>query len=85
MSDYEYWDIQTGEGLSDYELHQRYDEMLDEVYENATIAGMEYSTSSALKQVDPVAYRVGFSDWIDSELGETITDIDPESYPGVEE
>lgn len=77
MSEYDYFDINTGEGVSDYELHQRYDEMLDEVYEDTTIAGYEYSTSSALKQVDPIAYRVGFSEWVDSELGDTITDDEP--------
>lgn len=30
MSDYEYWDAHTGQSLSDYELHERYDEYLEE-------------------------------------------------------
>lgn len=78
MSDFDYFDIDTGEGVSDYELHQRYDEMLDEVYGDAEIAGMQYTTSTALQQVDPIAYRVGFSDYVDSELGETITEDAPQ-------
>lgn len=77
MSDYEYWDLSTGEGLTEYELYERYDEMLNEVYGDASIGGMEYETSSALEQVDPIAYRCGFNDWVDSELGETITEDAP--------
>lgn len=78
MSDFDYWDRETGEGLTDYELHQRYDEFLDEVYGNVTVAGLEYQTSRTLKEIDPVAYRVGFGDWTDSEMGETLTDEPPD-------
>lgn len=75
----EYWDIETGEELDDYELHQRYDDMLDEIYESANIAGYEYQTSRALKEIDPIAYRCGFNDWLDAELGETITEREREA------
>ncbi|MGB0971180.1 MAG: hypothetical protein ACPGVG_09495 [Mycobacterium sp.] len=77
MSNFDYWEIATGEGISDYELHERYDEMLDAIYGDAAIGGMTYSTARALKEVDPIAYRVGFGDWVDSELGETITETEP--------
>ena len=77
MRDYDYWDLETGEGITDYELHQRYDDMLDEIYEDAQIGGYSYTTSSALKQVDPIAYRCGFCDWVASELGETLTEDEP--------
>jgi hypothetical protein len=40
-----------------------YDEFLDEVYGDVQIAGLKYSTSLALKEIDPVAYRCGFADW----------------------
>lgn len=83
MSEYDYWDLQSGEGISDYELHNRYDEMLDEVYGVVSIAGLDgYTTSSLLKDADPIAYRCGFSDWIDSELGETITEDEPTDEDG---
>lgn len=52
--------------MSDMEMDQAYREMLDETYGTVKIAGLEYSTSDALKAVDPVAYRCGFSDWEDS-------------------
>lgn len=55
------------ETLSEYELAGMYDDMLDDVYGDVEIAGLTYSTSHALKEVDPIAYRVGFSDWLDAE------------------
>lgn len=65
--DYDYADADTEEPLSDNELHERYDDMLDEVYGPVTIGG-EYMPSEILKNVDPIAYRVGFSEYIDFEL-----------------
>lgn len=41
-----------------------YDEWLDEAYGDVAIAGLTYSTSDALKSCDPIAYRVGFSDYV---------------------
>lgn len=49
--------------LQDYEIEQQYKEMLDECYGVITIAGMEYDTSYALQELDPIAYRVGLSDY----------------------
>lgn len=71
-----YRDLTTGEEILDYDLEERYDDMLNECYGTVTVAGMEYETSRALYELDPVAYRCGFNDWIDSELGETIEEID---------
>lgn len=73
MSDYV---DDNGDELTDEQLHERYDDMLDEVYPDLIIAGMEFSTSNALKELDPIAYRVGFSDWVDSEIDETIFEKD---------
>jgi len=50
-------------GLTDYEMEQRYIEMLDEVYGVVTVAGYQYETSRLLKEVDPIAYRVGPADY----------------------
>lgn len=62
MSDY--FDAHTGEEISDTEAHERYDDMLDELGD-VTIGGLEYPHSIALKRVDEIAYRCGFSDWQD--------------------
>jgi hypothetical protein len=53
---------------------QAYDEMLDEVYGDVFVASYSYNTSYLLKEVDPIAYRVGFSDWQDSEDVEVSND-----------
>lgn len=73
MADYR--DMFTGDLLETWELEERYDDMLNECYGTVEIAGMEYETRRALAELDPIAYRCGFNDWIDSELGETIEEI----------
>ncbi len=41
-----------------------YDEYLKEVYgDRTTICGLEYDTAYAFKEVDPIAYDVGYADW----------------------
>lgn len=72
---------------NDRELETRFDEFLDECYPEVKIAGYTYSTSHALKEIDPIAYREGFNNWLDSEISEGIifelpngdySDTDPE-------
>lgn len=50
--------------VSERELHDKYDDMLDET--DSEIC-RQYSASRILKEVDPIAYDVGFEDWLDSE------------------
>jgi len=47
----------------DYEIEQMYNDMLNDVYGVVKIAGFEYDTAYALKECDPIAYRVGLSDF----------------------
>lgn len=56
-------DTQYTLALTSWELEQAYNEMLDSTYGTVTIAGYEYDTSAALKQIDPIAYRVGMNDY----------------------
>jgi DNA repair exonuclease SbcCD ATPase subunit len=51
----ENWEV----GIDD----EQYDDMLDDVYGEVQIAGCSYSTSYALKKLDPTAYRCGKSDF----------------------
>ena len=44
---------------------EEYDEMLDEEGE-VSIAGYSFNPSSALKELDPTAYRCGLLDYVDS-------------------
>lgn len=52
--------------MEEYELLAQYDEMLNECHPMVTVCGMEYEPAYALKELDPIAYRVGFNDWLDS-------------------
>jgi hypothetical protein len=52
--------------MEEWEFTPQYDEMLDDCYPAVTIAGMEYTTSYALRELDPIAYRCGLLDYADS-------------------
>ena len=53
--------------MTERQAEKLYKEMLDECYGTVTIAGYEYATSLALKEIDEVAYRCGFNDFCDAE------------------
>jgi len=50
--------------LTEDEAINLYDEMIDEGGP-VTVSGMEFVASRALKLLDPIAYRTGFSDFAD--------------------
>lgn len=52
--------------VEDYELEEQYKAMLDEVYGTVKVAGYEYETSRTLQEIDPIAYRTGFNDYLDT-------------------
>jgi hypothetical protein len=56
-------DIET---ISESEAYERYDNMLDDCYPMVDVCGYTYDPSRALKELDPIAYRVGFSDYVSS-------------------
>lgn len=55
-----------------------YDEYLDE-FSTVEVAGQEFAGSRVLFDLDPIAYRVGFFDWLDGE-GIDSDDLDDEGY-----
>ena len=55
------------EHIEEHDAMARYDDMLDECYEPYNLNGMEFMPSTILKECDPIAYRVGLADYIDSE------------------
>ena len=69
-----------GTTYTEHEAHELYDEMLDECYEDVKICGMIYTTSRALKGVDPTAYRCGFNDFT-SQLEEDHKYVEGITYP----
>lgn len=52
--------------MSEFELEERFDEFLDEVFGEVQIGAYTYLTSVALRNVDPIAYRIGLSEFGDS-------------------
>jgi hypothetical protein len=57
------------------EQQEAYDEALDEGGE-VNIGGLTYNASYVLKQVDEVAYRCGFNDYIDGILTDYNDDLE---------
>jgi hypothetical protein len=49
--------------VTERDLAERYDSMLDDCHEPYRLGQLEYSASEVLKAVDPVAYRCGFADF----------------------
>ena len=51
--------------LTEYEFLEQYSDMLDECYPDVTIGYGTYTASAILRECDPIAYRVGASDYAD--------------------
>ena len=62
------FDAYTGEALDDYDLHELFDEYLDEIYGTVEVAGLTFDVVTALKELDPIAYHCSYVDWLSSEL-----------------
>ena len=54
-------------------LDQEYRDMIDD-FNEVKIMGMSYCASRVLEELDPIAYRCGFNDWLDSEEWEEFED-----------
>ena len=61
--------------LSMEQAEEMYDDMIDEIYGEVKV-GVTFNASRVLKELDPIAYRCGFSDYVDSlfEDGYTLMD-----------
>ncbi len=51
--------------MTELELEELWDEMIDEGQELIKIGNMSYLPSQVLKAVDPIAYRIGKYDYAD--------------------
>ena len=56
---------EDGRHYSEQDMADRFEEMLNDCYGTVSVAGMEYGTARALKELDPVAYRCWLLDYID--------------------
>lgn len=56
-----------------------YKELIDEIDGPVTIAGMKFTASRILEELDPIAYRCGLADYVDS-----LDVTDDEEYQALE-
>ena len=56
--------------MTDYEIEEAYVDMLNECYEPVKIGYAEFYASDILKNCDPIAYRIGLSEYIEEYLNE---------------
>lgn len=82
MADVRAIEERVADELQPMDMEAQYREMLDDCYSFDSVGGpfAHMSPSRVLEEVDPVAFRCGFNDWIDAELGETIEEIGGEYY-----
>ncbi len=64
--------------ISEDKLHERYDEALD-CEGTVRAGGLDFYPSKILSECDPIAYRCGFSDWLDGER-DNLTEFNGEYY-----
>ena len=64
-----------------------YDEMLDECNDTVRIGTLEYTPSQVLKEVDPIAYREGFLEYVNYlvDCDIFVTGCTDDEYPGPDE
>ena len=60
------YEVKEFETISEYEATERYNDMLDDCNPIVEVCGMKYNPSTVLKEVDPIAYNCGFSDYVSS-------------------
>lgn len=53
--------------ISEYDALQRFDDYLNDAYPLIDVCGYPQSPARALKEVDEVAYREEFNNWLDAE------------------
>ena len=53
--------------IHEHEAEALYNELIDECNPIIKIFGVEYLPSRALKELDPIAYNMSFTDWLDAE------------------
>ena len=51
--------------MEDYEMIENYNDFLDEVNPEIVIGSLRYSPSQVLREVDPIAYNIGLSEYQD--------------------
>jgi len=56
--------MQTIQKITEKQALEMYDDMLDDCYGEVNVCGYTYTASYALEELDPIAYRCGFNDYM---------------------
>ena len=67
---YDYTDVNTGEDYTDDQLEDVFEEWLNEFHGDTFIAGYSFGAGRAIRELDEIAFREEFNNWIDSEIQE---------------
>ncbi len=67
--------------IDDQELEEYYHQMLNEIYDTVTIGCSTFDPADILKELDPIAYNVGFSDYTSSQCEDQYYEINGAYYP----
>ena len=60
--------------LEPVDVEQIYRDMLDESGPEVHVAGLSFMPSRVVEELDPVAFRCGVNDYVDSLVGETLSE-----------
>lgn len=58
----------SGKLFSQGELEDAFENDLNECYDAVSVCGYEFDAGRALRELDPIAFRCGFLDWIDGRM-----------------
>lgn len=61
---------ESGELFSCGELEDAFENDLTECYDMVSVCGYEYEAGRVLREMDPIAFRCGFNDWIDGRISD---------------
>lgn len=53
-----------------HEIEEQYEDMLNDCYDSVSICGFNYEQGHALRNIDPIAFRCGVSEWEGQEFDE---------------
>lgn len=56
-----------GELFTESELEDSFADGLDDCWGPVSVCGYEYEAGRTLREIDPVAFRCGFLDWLDAQ------------------
>jgi hypothetical protein len=56
-----------GELFTESELEDSFADGLDDCWGPVSVCGCEYDAGRVLREIDPVAFRCGFLDWLDAQ------------------